>query len=251
MLLHNWSFSSTCSRLLYSTSQSNRTDYETNRLYSITTTRKIKVSSTFASLRVGTDVIVEIAHNKALIAATLCAAVGQLAKPFTASILYQRDFDPKAVIRAGGFPSTHSSAAVATAMSVGLERGFSDSIFGLAVVYAALTMYDAQGVRREVGIHARTLNKELIKKQPNTYSSSDPNCLIESSSKKLLSSESGNSLPLGKRLNSTCLTDDIVTGLENNGPISSPLKESIGHTEIEVAAGALLGLLTSLAVYSL
>lgn len=101
--------------MLQSTSQSNRIDYDSTRLYS--RRRNVK-----ASLRVGTDVIVEIAHNKALVAAAVCAAVGQLVKPFTASILYRRDFDPKAVIQAGGFPSTHSSAAVATAMSVGLER---------------------------------------------------------------------------------------------------------------------------------
>ncbi|XP_076954595.1 uncharacterized protein LOC143629124 [Bidens hawaiensis] len=203
----------------------------------------LKVCST---LRIGTDAIVELAHNKVLIAATLCAAAGQLAKPFTASVLYKREFDPKAAVSAGGFPSTHSSAAVATAMSIGLERGFSDSIFGLAVVYAALTMYDAQGVRREVGVHARTLNKALTKKKPSAYASSDYNRLIGSSSRKPLSSSESdnNSVMLEKRV--TSLTDDI----ENSGPVSGQLKESIGHTEIEVAAGALLGVLASLVVYS-
>ncbi|KAK9057076.1 hypothetical protein SSX86_024443 [Deinandra increscens subsp. villosa] len=248
MLLHSWSFSS---RSLHSTNQSIRIHYDdAARLYS--RRRNLKVCSTIASLTAGADAIGEIAHNKVLIAATVCAAAGQLAKPFTASILYRRDFDPKAAISAGGFPSTHSSAVVATAMSLGLERfyfmGFSDSIFGLAVVYAALTMYDAQGVRREVGVHARTLNKVLTQNQPNTYASSDPNCSIESSSKKLLSSSESdnNSLLLEKRVNSSFLRDGIKTGSEN----SSQLKESIGHTEIEVAAGALLGVLASLVVYS-
>ncbi|KAI3675630.1 hypothetical protein L1987_85221 [Smallanthus sonchifolius] len=75
--------------------------------------------------------------------------------------------------------------------------------------------------------------------------------MIQSSSKKLLSSsESDNSLMLEKRVNSSFLTDDIEPGSENNGPVSGQLKESIGHTEIEVAAGALLGVLTSLVVYS-
>nr|XP_043621195.1 uncharacterized membrane protein YuiD [Erigeron canadensis] len=224
----------------------------------------VKPWSTAASLRVGTDVILEISQNKALIAATVCAAIGQLAKPFAASILYQKEFDPKSVFQAGGFPSTHSSAAVATAMSVGLERGFSDSVFGLAVVFAAITMYDAQGVRREVGVHAKTLNKILATNQPNKCSSSDTNGLINSSSKKSLSSSDSNNIleleeagPLSsiltsdKRMNSSFLTDDIGKGSESNVPISSPLKESIGHTEVEVAAGALLGLLASLAVYSL
>ncbi|XP_028126097.1 uncharacterized protein LOC114322863 isoform X7 [Camellia sinensis] len=102
----------------------------------------------------GTD---EIAHNKVLI-----SAAGQLSKPFTSAILYgnSNNFDFKTVFRSGGFPSTHSSAAVATAMSLGFEwwvklvkccisfapslRGLSDAVFGLAVVYASLIMYDAQ-----------------------------------------------------------------------------------------------------------
>ncbi|KAK1440088.1 hypothetical protein QVD17_05913 [Tagetes erecta] len=247
MLLHSWTSSSRL--LLQFTSQSISIGYEPTRLHS--TRRYLKASSTVAFLRSGTDVVVEIAHNKVLIAAAVCAAAGQLAKPFTGSIFYGREFDPKAAISAGGFPSTHSSAAVAAAMSIGLERGFSDSIFGLAVVYAALTMYDAQGVRREVGVHARTLNKALTKNQPNTYASSAPNRLIESSSKKLTSSlESDKSLMLEKRVNSSFLTNDSEPVSENNGQISGLLKESIGHTKIEVAAGALLGVLASLAVYT-
>ncbi|XP_028126091.1 uncharacterized protein LOC114322863 isoform X2 [Camellia sinensis] len=104
----------------------------------------------------------------------LISAAGQLSKPFTSAILYgnSNNFDFKTVFRSGGFPSTHSSvmntlsprihssAAVATAMSLGFEwwvklvkccisfapslRGLSDAVFGLAVVYASLIMYDAQ-----------------------------------------------------------------------------------------------------------
>ena len=108
-----------------------------------------------------------------------------------------------------------------------------------------------QGVRREVGVHARTLNKALTSNQPNTYSASDPKRSIEYSSEKMVSSsESSNPLISEKRVNASYLTADIKNGSESSGPDYVPLKESIGHTEIEVAAGALLGLLTSLAVYS-
>lgn len=50
-------------------------------------------------------------YVKVLIAAGASAAIGQLSKPFTSVLLYGRDFDLKAVIRAGGFPSTHSSVS--------------------------------------------------------------------------------------------------------------------------------------------
>ncbi|KAL7592380.1 uncharacterized protein LOC111884968 [Lactuca sativa] len=244
MLLHNWNFSSTSSLLLHSISQSNRIDCETNCIYS--RRRKLKVSSTLSSLKIGTDVIAEIAHNKVLIAAAACAAVGQLTKPFTASILYRRDFDPKVALQAGGFPSTHSSAAVASAMSLGLERGFSDSIFGIAVVYACLTMYDAQGVRREVGVHARTLNKVLNR---NQFEPSSIKPLSNPESSKSPKFEETNSCksPEWHKETTLVVTPDKI----ENGAISGLLKEAIGHTEIEVAAGALLGLLGSLIVYSL
>lgn len=46
---------------------------------------------------------------KVLISAGVSAAVGQLSKPFTASLLYGKSLDFKAAVQAGGFPSTHSS----------------------------------------------------------------------------------------------------------------------------------------------
>ncbi|XP_030965885.1 uncharacterized protein LOC115986753 isoform X2 [Quercus lobata] len=92
------------------------------------------------------DQISQLAHNKVLVAAGISAAIGQLSKPFTSVLLYSKDLDFKAAFQAGGFPSTHSSAVVATATIIALERGLSDSIFGLTVVYAGLVMYDAQDI---------------------------------------------------------------------------------------------------------
>lgn len=44
-----------------------------------------------------------------LVAAVVSAAIGQLTKPFTSTVLYGKKFDLKAALQAGGFPSTHSS----------------------------------------------------------------------------------------------------------------------------------------------
>ncbi|KAL5997606.1 hypothetical protein ACLOJK_008536 [Asimina triloba] len=99
-----------------------------------------------------------------LVAAAAASAIGQLSKPFT-SVLHGKGIDFRAAIGAGGMPSTHSASVAAVATTLGLERGFSDSIFGMSVVFAGLVMYDAQGVRREVGIHAKVLNRELLKAQ--------------------------------------------------------------------------------------
>lgn len=95
------------------------------------------------------DEIVQLSHNKVLVAAGVSAAVGQLLKPLTSVAFYGREFNFRTAFEAGGFPSTHSSAVVAAATILGVERGLADSIFGITVVYASLIMYDAQARSQE------------------------------------------------------------------------------------------------------
>nr|CAB3468101.1 unnamed protein product [Digitaria exilis] len=99
-----------------------------------------------ASLHLGPGEIAELARNKVLIAATVASAIGQLSKPFTSGRNggAGAGLDLKTVFRSGGMPSTHSASVVAVATSLGLERGFADSVFGMSVVFAAIVMYDAQ-----------------------------------------------------------------------------------------------------------
>ncbi|KAL2330940.1 hypothetical protein Fmac_018521 [Flemingia macrophylla] len=221
--------------------------------------RRKPKTSTFRVFSLGADFfdnVVQIAHNKVLVAAGVSVAIGQISKPFTSVFLYGKAFDIRTLVQAGGFPSSHSSATVASATLFGLERGFSDPIFGLTVVYAGLIMYDAQGVRREVGIHARTLNKLLLQMQAITLSLKDEDNLITSKaglSKPLkieatsLEPQQANASLLVKSGSKIRQTDaeEISKLAVDSIP---PLKESIGHTEIEVIAGALLGFLVALAV---
>uniref|UniRef100_A0A7N2LJM9 Acid phosphatase/vanadium-dependent haloperoxidase-related protein n=1 Tax=Quercus lobata TaxID=97700 RepID=A0A7N2LJM9_QUELO len=271
------------------------------------------------------DQISQLAHNKVLVAAGISAAIGQLSKPFTSVLLYSKDLDFKAAFQAGGFPSTHSSAVVATATIIALERGLSDSIFGLTVVYAGLVMYDAQrvgtfrkmgpyglpsvafnspkrrrvpliechigrewtkaylvlqkGVRREVGNHAKVLNKLLAKIHVNSVHTKDRENMIDSQPGKSLPvslerigslvSEEASSFT-SKSTNSPLLlrSDDklrpnnqvvlssgsaanVEEGIERTIENIISLKESIGHTEVEVIAGALLGFFVSLALFTI
>ncbi|OKP87833.1 hypothetical protein A3844_10075 [Paenibacillus helianthi] len=59
----------------------------------------------------------------------------------------------------GGMPSSHSAAAASLAASVGIINGFDSSLFAIASVVCAITMYDAAGVRRHAGMHAALLNR--------------------------------------------------------------------------------------------
>ncbi|CAA2964596.1 Hypothetical predicted protein [Olea europaea subsp. europaea] len=160
-------------------------------------------------------------------------------------------------------------AVVATATSLGLERGFSDAIFGLAVVYASLVMYDAQGVRREVGIHAKELNRVLLSARKSSTSgkftnsfpgelssdleSTDPLFLEEQSSLQTKQANGFVLLRSGNRKQSTTIRSSGVGSDVGEESVSvsygsSTLKESVGHTEIEVVAGAVLGFIVSLAI---
>ncbi|KAH6764478.1 hypothetical protein C2S52_013429 [Perilla frutescens var. hirtella] len=229
--------------------------------------KRIPISSSSSSVRCGASNglpvhdVASILHNKVLVSVVVSAAIGQLTKPFASTILYGKKFDLKTAFHAGGFPSTHSSAAVATATCLAIERGFADTLFGLAVVYAGLIMYDAQGVRREVGTHAKVLNKVMPATLYSPSPTNDANGLLNSYSR-----ESSSDLEITDPVSweehssfqknptsSTLLKSGNRVRIKSSGVVSdisvvSSLKESVGHTEIEVAAGALLGLVVSLVI---
>lgn len=213
-------------------------------------------SSTFTCLGISiNDFASEIAHNKVLVAAGASVAIAQLSKPFTSALMYGNTFDFTAVTQTGGFPSSHSSVVVATATALGFQRGFSDPTFGLSVVYACLVMYDSQGVRREVGNHAKVLNRIPLKKQQlNSTAGRDRNnsnltgsSSISSTFERLGSYLSGNTSKNSVLLRSKKGTFEEGSDTEATNSLT-PLKESVGHSEVEVIAGALLGLFISLTV---
>ncbi|KAF6160894.1 hypothetical protein GIB67_025429 [Kingdonia uniflora] len=200
-------------------------------------------------IKIGFNEIAEISQNKVLVAATVSATIGQLLKPFTSTLLYGTNINFKELFKAGGFPSVHSAGVVAAATSLGLERGLSDSVFGMTVVFASIVMYDAQGVRREVGNHAKTLNRTLKLKTGN----SNPHSENDDSKRATCSS-----LVSTSEVVTACSSKPLPYYIDHGEKESSitcstsfpPLKESIGHTEIEVIAGAFLGFFVSLLVFT-
>lgn len=129
-------------------------------------------------------------------------------------------------------------------------------------------------MRREVGNHAKALNILLCKRQlvskdrdnltdsrEQTTSIGDIERLspLQSSKKSSsLTSKSAKVPLLVTRDKETWQSNETVVSSElsaddydGSANIKIPLKESIGHTEVEVVAGALLGFLVTLAVYSI
>ena len=59
----------------------------------------------------------------------------------------------------GGMPSSHSALITGAASGLGIEMGFDNPIFALAVAISLIVMYDASGVRKSAGIQAAKINK--------------------------------------------------------------------------------------------
>jgi len=102
----------------------------------------------------------------------------------------------------GGMPSSHTAMVVSMAGSVGYIEGWTSAIFAVAVVFAILVIRDAAGLRYQLGIHAKVINKRMSQ----------------------------------------------IPGDESY--IFPHLKERMGHTWLEIVAGAASGLIVT-AVYTL
>src|SRR3989338_5727315 len=98
--------------------------------------------------------------NRILSITLIAWAFTQMVK-VTLGVIREKKFNFRWFIGTGGMPSSHAAGATALALSSGLELGFSSPVFALAFVFAIVTMFDAQGVRRSAGEQAEILNKIL------------------------------------------------------------------------------------------
>ena len=58
-------------------------------------------------------------------------------------------------------PSSHAALAAGLTTGIGILQGFDSGLFAMAFAFAVITMFDAQGVRRQSGHQAEALNKIL------------------------------------------------------------------------------------------
>lgn len=65
----------------------------------------------------------------------------------------------------GNMPSAHSATAVAIVMVIGGRDGIETAIFGLAVLFAAVVMYDAVMVRRSSGEQGQAILAMLLERK--------------------------------------------------------------------------------------
>ena len=101
-----------------------------------------------------------IFDNKILMITISVWAIAQGLK-VVLGVIREKRFNFKWFIGTGGMPSSHAAGATALATSCGLHVGFDSIAFALAAVFALVTMFDAQGVRRSAGQQAAMLNQVL------------------------------------------------------------------------------------------
>ena len=75
--------------------------------------------------------------------------------------IQEKRFNFKWFVGSGGMPSSHAALVMSIAVAIGLHEGFNTPLFALGLTFAFVTMFDAQGVRRQSGQQAEALNKML------------------------------------------------------------------------------------------
>ena len=138
-------------------------------------------------------------------------AVAQLIKAAIYGIKY-RTFKIERLFGSGGMPSSHSATVCALVITIFRMEGPTSAVFGLSLIVAMITMYDAMGVRRASGLHAKQINR--LRR------------IVEEIDEELL--------------------DDIeekVEDEEEDPEETKELKEFLGHTPLQVIFGALLGII--------
>ena len=109
-----------------------------------------------------------VVNNHVLLSVLIAWALAQCLKT-PLSYLSTHKWNWVLLFGVGGMPSSHAALMTAAAHAIGLYIGFDTPLFGLAFALAMIIFYDATGIRRQAGMHARKINviiDELLKGHP-------------------------------------------------------------------------------------
>jgi len=95
-------------------------------------------------------------HNRILLTALAAWAIAQIIK-LAIFMLINKRFDFERLVGSGGMPSSHAATVCALATAAAKTYGTGSFEFAIAVILAAVVLYDARGVRLETGKQAVTI----------------------------------------------------------------------------------------------
>ena len=95
-------------------------------------------------------------HNPG-IAALLSGLAAQAAKVVLDAALHRR-WRPHLFFSNGGMPSSHTATVTTLALMVGQTAGYDSEIFSLVLIFSLFVVFEATGLRQEIGHQAQLLN---------------------------------------------------------------------------------------------
>jgi len=101
------------------------------------------------------------------IAALISGLLAQFLKPFV-DLIQKRKFNFLRVLDTGGMPSSHTSVVTTLTVGVAIYQGVSSPLFGITLIMSLYFIFEATGLRQEVGNQAKVLN-ELIERSKETH----------------------------------------------------------------------------------
>jgi uncharacterized protein len=104
------------------------------------------------------SILAQLGRNRIFIATISSWFAAQVLKVLI-GVIREGKFNFKWLISSGGMPSSHSSLSMCLTTSIGLYYGFDSGLFAMALGFAVITMFDAQGVRWHSGRQAQALNR--------------------------------------------------------------------------------------------
>jgi hypothetical protein len=92
------------------------------------------------------------------IAALVAGLAAQLLKPFV-DALRTRQLNPLRMLDTGGMPSSHTAVVTTLTIGVGVYQGVASPLFAVSLIMGLYFVFEATGLRQEVGNQARVLNE--------------------------------------------------------------------------------------------
>ncbi|OIO38755.1 MAG: hypothetical protein AUJ72_01950 [Candidatus Omnitrophica bacterium CG1_02_46_14] len=104
------------------------------------------------------SILAQWCHNRVFLIGFWSWAIAQTIKVFL-GIMREHRFNFRWFVGSGGMPSSHAALVTGLTTSIGLYYGFDSGLFAISFAFMVVTMFDAQGVRRQSGRQAEVLNK--------------------------------------------------------------------------------------------
>lgn len=90
----------------------------------------------------------------------LSMILAQFIKPFL-DLLFRRPWRWQRAFDSGGMPSSHTSLVTTLTLGVGALEGTGTTTFAVTLVFSLYFVFEATGLRQEVGQQARILNEMI------------------------------------------------------------------------------------------